>query len=201
MPYIATDTQTILTDNDLAKRGLSSPEAMRLAGIFPIEEIYPDYDPRLETIVPGSVELKGGKYIRDWSAKPLPLYLLKIARKEDATAIRWERETGGITLPGGTRVLTGIDDQNRISTAIQGMRDNGMTEVDFKAASGWVKLSLDEMLAIAGAIAAHVQGCFSNERRLHEAIDAAQSPGELNAIDLGAGWPVGNSGACLDGGE
>ena len=39
--------------------------------------------------------------------------------RERATALRWERETGGITV-GGVRVLTGIEDQNRIATALIG---------------------------------------------------------------------------------
>jgi hypothetical protein len=74
------------------------------------------------------------------------------------------------------------------------MRDAGLTSVDFKAASGWVELTLDQLVAIAGAIAEHVQACFSRERALHEAVDAAQSVAELAALDIESGWP--NSGSA-----
>lgn len=87
------------------------------------------------------------------------------------------------------RINTGIDDQNRISSALQGMADAGIAEVDFKAESGWVKLTLEEMKGIAAMIAGHVQACFSKERALHEAIDAASTMEELQAIDVNAGWP------------
>ncbi|QOQ84350.1 DUF4376 domain-containing protein [Comamonas thiooxydans] len=118
--------------------------------------------------------------------------------KEIVTAFRWEVETGGITLPGGIRVATGIDDQNRITTVVANARLAALETVKFKAASGWVTLTLAEIEAVAATVALHVQQCFAAECAHHEAIDAlvVQFDGDpqglqaaLDAYDEVQGWP------------
>ncbi|MBB2778580.1 UNVERIFIED_ORG: hypothetical protein HNP28_003936 [Comamonas terrigena] len=119
--------------------------------------------------------------------------------KAIVTAFRWEVETGGITMPGGVRVATGIDDQNRITSVVANAERAGLEQVDFKAADGWAKVTLAELQAIATAVALHVQACFSAERAHHEAIDAleAQHQGDAQALqaaldgyDESQGWPA-----------
>lgn len=112
----------------------------------------------------------------------------KAKRLADVTSTRWNIENGGITLADGTHILTAIDDQNRISTTIQGMRDSNITEIDFKSASGWLKLTLDQLVKIETAIAQHVQRCFSREKELHTAINSCTTIDELNSIDINTGW-------------
>lgn len=107
------------------------------------------------------------------------------------TARRWEVETGGITLPSGIRVLTGKADQNRITSVLVNAQAAGIEVVDFKADSGWARLSIAEITAIACAIGRHVQACFSAERAHHEAIAQLDAVG-IDAYDLSAGWPVTN---------
>jgi len=118
--------------------------------------------------------------------------------KDAMTQKRWEVETGGITLPTGVHVATGIDDQNRITSVIANARLAGLDSVSFKAASGWVTLTLAELEGVAAAIAMHVQQCFSAERAHHEAIDALEQlhadhehalQQALEAYDLEQGWP------------
>ena len=108
---------------------------------------------------------------------------------ESATAKRWEVETGGVTFPDGTRVATTVDDQNRITAVIANAQHAGVTSVDFKAASGWITLSMDELQGIAAGIAIHVQGCFSVERGHHEAIAALTTLAKARAYDVTKGWP------------
>lgn len=117
--------------------------------------------------------------------------------KAEITAKRWQNETGGLTLPSGVRVATGIDDQNRITSVIANAELAGVSSVDFKAASGWVTVTVQELQAIAAAIAVHVQACFTAERVHHEAIDALAEQHEgddlqaaLAAYDVQSGWPV-----------
>lgn len=105
--------------------------------------------------------------------------------RERATALRWEHETGGITV-GGVRVLTGIEDQNRIATALIG----APATLDFKAESGWVTLTLADLQGIADAITTHVQACFSAERAHHEEIGRISSMEAAKAYDVDAGWPT-----------
>lgn len=105
------------------------------------------------------------------------------------TALRWEKETGGLTLTNGITVGTGTEDQNRITTVIANAQLAGVTTVDFKAQSGWVTLQLTEVHALAAAIALHVQACFSAERAHHEAI-AALDDASLDSYDTTTGWPA-----------
>ena len=104
------------------------------------------------------------------------------------TALRWAKETGGLTLTNGITVGTKAEDQNRITTVIANAQLAGVTTVDFKAASGWVTLQLSEVQALAAAIALHVQACFSAERAHHEAI-AALDDAQLDNYDITTGWP------------
>ncbi len=114
------------------------------------------------------------------------------------TQKRWQVETGGISLPTGVRVATGIDDQNRITSVVANAERAGVAEVDFKAGNGWARVTVAELQAIAAAVALHVQACFSAERAHHEVIDAlvAQYEGDaeglqaaLGSYDIESGWP------------
>lgn len=106
------------------------------------------------------------------------------------TARRWEIETGGVTFPDGTRVGSTTEDQNRITTVIANAALAGVSSVDFKAASGWVSLTLAELQGVAAAIALHVQACFSAERAHHEAIEALTTLAQAQAYDINGGWPA-----------
>lgn len=117
--------------------------------------------------------------------------------KSIVTRFRWEVETGGITLPSGIKVATGIDDQNRITSVVANAERSGVVSVDFKAGSGWVSVTVAELQEIAAAIARHVQACFTAERQHHEAIDAiaqiadpAERQAALVDYDETAGWPA-----------
>jgi hypothetical protein len=117
--------------------------------------------------------------------------------KEIVTRYRWEVETGGITLPGGIKVATALDDQNRITTVVANARLAGLAQVKFKAASGWATLAVAEVEGIAAAIALHVQACFAAECAHHEAIDdiaSIEDPAErqaaLDEYDETQGWPA-----------
>ncbi len=145
----------------------------------------PGYDTAMEAgnAGPGWL-LVAGELVPPAPAPSEDLAEAKQQLRERATALRWEHETGGITV-GGVRVLTGVEDQNRIATALIG----APATLDFKAASGWVTLTLAELQGIADAITAHVQGCFSAERAHHEAIDALESMEAAQAYDVEAGWP------------
>lgn len=132
----------------------------------------------------------------DWTqrkAAPTAAEQLKAAQdalKARATAMRWERETGGIKI-GGMEILTGVEDQNRITTVVANAQRSGLANVDFKAASGWKTITVAQIEAIACAVALHVQACFTAERLHHEAIDALPSVAAVMAHDLGRGWPAG----------
>lgn len=143
---------------------------------------------------PGAIEhaeacigwsLVAGELVPPSHSEAANLTEAKLRLCERATALRWEHETGGITV-GGVRVLTGIEDQNRIATALIG----APATLDFKAESGWVTLTLADLQGIADAITTHVQACFSAERAHHEEIGRISSMEAAKAYDVDAGWPT-----------
>ena len=109
--------------------------------------------------------------------------------KRRVTAHRWAVETGGISVANCGCVLTSIEDQNRIATAIQGCTSANIQKVDFKGADGWVSITRGMLTQISVLIAEHVQLCFTRERELHEAADACTDVAMLVAINIEDGWP------------
>lgn len=139
----------------------------------------------------------GDDWRQAWTIEPLTpgeidvaLQSLKAQLAAAVTAKRWAVETGGIEFPDGTRIATAVEDQNRITTVVANAQLAGVESVDFKAATGWVTLTLAEVQGIAAAIAIHVQGCFSVERSHHAAIEGLTTLEQARTYDVGAGWPA-----------
>ncbi|MGS1116862.1 DUF4376 domain-containing protein [Castellaniella sp. UC4442_H9] len=118
---------------------------------------------------------------------------LRESKQANATAKRWEVMTGGITLPSGVRVGTSIDDQNRITSVVANAALAGLSdadEVDFKAESGWVRITVADVKQIAGSIGQFVQGCYTAERTHHDAIAALPADrAAIESYDITTGWP------------
>lgn len=130
------------------------------------------------------------RIIRRWHVEPIPLDEVKAARKAVATDLRWRKETAGILING---MLVATDDRSK--TLILGKRaqaqSNPAMVFRWKAASGdWVELTGAQIIAIADAVANHVQACFDREGELHDLIDAAgPDAAAVLAVDISTGWP------------
>lgn len=118
-----------------------------------------------------------------------PIEEIKTTLKDKVTSHRWQVETGGITLPNGARILTAIEDQNRINALMSNIRLSGLTEIDFKAANGWYKMTIPELEDMVKAIAIHLQQCFTAEKLNHEAIDSLTTIEELKSYDWTQHFP------------
>lgn len=88
---------------------------------------------------------------------------------ERAKNKRKQIELGGIYIDD-VFINTGEDDQNKISRVIERSEDAGITEVSFKAASGFINITIEELRGIAISIAHHVQDCFSWEASIVQAV-------------------------------
>jgi hypothetical protein len=124
------------------------------------------------------------------------LALLKAEKTAAITARRWEVETGGITL-NGAAIATDAATQAKLSGALQLVQDDDTRILDWKGVNGWITLDATAVTAIAVAVGAHVQACFSREKALHAAVDAAETTAALALIDPQAGtidgaggWPA-----------
>ena len=166
---------------------LDNESARNALGLYLVRE-QPDYDPLTHTLAFAGVELAEGVYRARYTLAPLPVDQVRADLMDAATSKRWDVMTGGVTLPGGISVGTTIDDQNRVTSVIANAQLAGVESMDFKAQSGWVTLSLDQVRGIAAAVALHVHACYAAERAHHDAI-AAASETDLMAYDINAGWP------------
>lgn len=142
---------------------------------------------------------QGGVWVQRWEVFELEpvevednVAAARARLAEGATAKRWEVMTSGISLPNGIRVGTTIDDQNRITSVVANAELAGLTdldEVDFKAASGWARITIGQIKAIAGAIGQHVQACYTAEHMHHKAIAPLSTPEQVATYDITSGWP------------
>ena len=187
--------QRALSESKMKERGLpvEDHETLATLNFFPLTIETPEYDATTQGVEPDGMPVPSSDNPSVFVQHMRVFNIIDRAKETmtaAATAKRWEYETRGIVTHDGTIILTGTDDQNRIASAIQGMKQAGMAETDFKAASGWTKVTLEQLEQIAAMIAVHVQTCFSLERALHEQISACETLEQLNAINLDEGWPT-----------
>lgn len=106
---------------------------------------------------------------------------LKVQKKQDIAAARYEAETAGTTV-NGIMIDTGRDSQALITgAALAAMLDENYS-LNWKTANGFIHLSAPEIIAVAQAVRAHVQACFDKEGELVARINAATTKDELDAI-------------------
>jgi hypothetical protein len=110
------------------------------------------------------------------------------ARKGELAAIRYSKEVGGI-LVGGVPVATDRETQSKLIAARILAKENAVYTVNWKTSAGFVALNAATIIAVADAVASHVQACFDREAVLFAEIDAASDAAARAAIDLSAGWP------------
>jgi len=87
--------------------------------------------------------------------------------------VRWQREVGGLILPNGLSLLTSRESQSQITATVLSA-NLGLIElpVRWKAESGWVELSSEQLMQVAGAIAGHVRACFEAEEAVAAMLTA-----------------------------
>jgi len=110
-----------------------------------------------------------------WDGGAFAAPVLPVATAADlvayAAARRYAVETGGVDVKG-VRVATDRDSQSMVANAFAGMQASGVASVKFKATSGWIDLSADQLKAVALAVFAHVQACFVAEDACDAGIHA-----------------------------
>lgn len=120
---------------------------------------------------------------------PVTLESAKEQKRGEIAQWRYTKETRGVSLDG-VLVKTDRESQAAINRAYSAMKDGLITSVDWKAADGgFVVLGLSEITAIAQAVAAHVQGCFTKEKTLVEQVNEAATIAEVQAIDPSTIFP------------
>ncbi|HDN9015381.1 TPA: DUF4376 domain-containing protein [Aeromonas salmonicida] len=103
---------------------------------------------------------------------------------------RWQVETGGIVVAGSS-IQTDRESQAQLYNSYTSLKSGLVNDTQWKAADDtFVLVTLTELEPIAQAIAAHVRACFAAEEAHSKAIAALQTQAELDAYDIGVGWPI-----------
>lgn len=129
--------------------------------------------------------------VADPSPHDLPLEDRRAAMIAALAETRWQHEVGG-TVFNGTPLATDRETTAILTAAyVKAKEDAGYT-IRWKTGAGtFVTLDAATIIAIADAARGHVQACFDREDVLTSAIVAAGNHGDLDAIDIGVGWPGG----------
>lgn len=134
-----------------------------------------------DSVTPGADEVTGTysyKSLADCKA-------LKLA---ELASYRYEQEVGGIAV-GGVSVDTDRDTQAILTAARIYAKEDSNYTVNWKKSDGtFVTLDAATIIAIADAMATHVQSCFDNEKDHVAAINALTTAAEVAAYDITTGW-------------
>lgn len=112
----------------------------------------------------------------------------KAAKRAALAATRYTHEIGGTTVAGAS-LLTDRESQGLLTGAALAATLDPNYTVTWKAANGWVTLDAPTLIAMAQAVRAHVQACFDREKTLDDAIAAAATVADVEAVDITTGWP------------
>lgn len=104
-------------------------------------------------------------------------------KRQELAAHRYKVETGGVVTDQGMKVLTDRESQAQLTSAYQTLKEGVLTQIDWKSANGWVQVTLEDITPIAHLVAAHVQPCFTAERRVDEQMEALGDYDALLAFD------------------
>ena len=167
-----------------------TPEQLAWIGIYPATEVKPEYATATQYLGEPTLKLSKGKVTATYPLvdKTKEQMLAELATAKEAKLAelaesRWQVETGGLTLPDGTVIKTDRESQALLTGAAFSLYADPTLTVEWKADKGkWVDLDAKQVLMIAGAVRAHVQGCFSKERDLSEKVNTCESVEEVQSI-------------------
>ena len=131
----------------------------------------------------------GGWMVADGALMEIPPYVptveeLKERKLAEIAAARFQAETGGVEIQG-MRIPTDRQSQGMITgAALQASLDPAYV-CQWKTAGGFVTLDAAAILAVAGAVRAHVQAQFDREAELAGAVAVATTGEELDTISWG----------------
>lgn len=100
----------------------------------------------------------------------------------ELAAYRFTFEVAGLLTSDGARIKTDRESQGLIAIAYGQLKGGLIPDTDYKGVNGWQVVTLEEFAPIAKAAAAHERACFRGERLTAEAINAATSVADIEAI-------------------
>lgn len=129
----------------------------------------------------------GAALIRD---PALVLQRVKTQRLADLAALRYAKETGGITL-NGVRIETDEKARINLSGAVSRAMLRPESSVNWKISSlVWVPIAAEQIIEIGLAVSGFIENCFTCEMNHALAINALETAEAVQAYDVTTGWPA-----------
>lgn len=195
LKYTYVDAVTGISSTDApAANGPVSPLVVDLQFGFALESEYPTSTPVMfgtfldgtPIDVPGVLsELTEAEYQAALDAELLARSVKTMASWADQIAARrFQVETGGVTV-AGVKLNTERDSQSLLTGAAFAASIDPDYRIKWKAETGFVDLSAQQIIGVASAVRAFVQSCFDRESELLNEV----KNGTIELSMLETGWP------------
>jgi hypothetical protein len=160
---------------------------LRKLGLYPITYNYP-LVPDTYQMEPDTLTKYGDHYERAFKIVDAPLEAARAQLLDRVAEKRWKVETGGIEI-NDIKVSTDRQSQAMITQTVAGLNlvnatDAPIEKVKFKADSGFVELTPEQIAYIGMCVTRHVEKCYALEAELCEEILTAPDLEALRAVDL-----------------
>ena len=158
-----------------------------------------DVNPFVEVPVEIRAFVNSTYKVEDGKVVPPSIDALKAQVKANAAAARYFRETGGLTLPNGTKIKTDRESQAQLASVYSSLKSGLIADTSWKLADGtWAPVTLAQIEPIVAAVAQYVRSCFDAEKDHNELIDSLDTVEELYAYDVNADWPSNGAAPTTD---
>ena len=145
----------------ISNSSIHSPDVnVPLVGGYKLVERWVNYDPSKQTY------LKNGETITFDGTKTVITYQYRSPTQAEllnySANSRYQKEISGVSL-GNNTIFTDRQSQAMITGIVSLMQIFPNTVINFKTAEGFISANASIVLSIAGAVAYHIQYCFSLE--------------------------------------
>ena len=167
-----------------------TPAGLKKAGIYVYEDNPPSYDERYYHLG-SSVEFDGEKVTKTYTIFPIDLETFKERKKADMAAARWQEMSEPTQVSGYDALWfadkEAMNDMLRASSDLQTAIQLGHlpedTTLQWKTADGsFVTVLLDDLVTVRLLLSQRQQTLYAKEAMLSAAIDACETPQEVEAI-------------------
>lgn len=134
-----------------------------------------------------------------WTVSNLALPVVKAHHKAKAAALRWAYNNAGTFWIDRDGTLRAIDTSDSVVTKLIGAtlmailagQQGYPFELNWKFGDGsFLTLNTETLAHVFYACASYIEDCYNVEALFCDAIDKAQTPEEVMAVDLTKGWPT-----------
>lgn len=184
MNYYDTILNKVITDNELARRGLT-PAIAKQAGIVPMEYQYVAYNDDLYTQEPHELIVGDDKAVQTFIAVPVAIEIGKMRILEKVQAEKIRVRDGGLTLNG---IKWDTDERAQaayIKFFLKVTQDPTLTVTDWKASEGiWTEMNATVLNELSAALEQHETALFTWQRQKEAEINACETIEELEGVCL-----------------